>query len=197
MRRECSIGLLGRQRELGWNPVDPESPISTSIEIRRISAEEVRALRDLRLRALKDAPEAFGSTLAEMLAQPDTFWHDRAARTSAGGEQCLFIALERGRWVGMAGGTFDAEQPGVAQVISMWVDPSVRRRGVGQGLLAAVTDWSIRHGANQMQLWVTASNSPAIALYRRLGFEATGSTQAHPSISWLTEMEMAKPVTHK
>jgi len=172
--------------------MESQSHSATARAIRRIRANEALELRQLRLRALEDAPEAFGSTLAGMDAQPESFWRERAARTSSGGEQCMFIAVEGSHWLGMAGAFFVVERPGKARVVSMWVDPSVRRRGVAQGLLEAVTDWAKSHGATQVQLWVTQTNAPAVAPYRRAGFKATGNTQPHPSYSWLREVEMAK-----
>src|SRR5262245_23901545 len=49
------------------------------VEIRRIRADEGLRLRALRLRALADAPQAFGSTLAREHAFVDSTWHERAA----------------------------------------------------------------------------------------------------------------------
>jgi len=49
------------------------------ISVRRVRAGEWRALRALRLRALAEAPNAFGSTLARESAFPDDTWRERAA----------------------------------------------------------------------------------------------------------------------
>ena len=55
-------------------------------------------------------------------------------------------------------------------VFSMWVDPAVRRLGVGRRLIEAVETWAQAWGATQTVLWVFASNEPALRFYRRLGF---------------------------
>src|SRR5262245_22889432 len=47
--------------------------MQAEITVRRIQAEEWEWLRAIRLRALADAPMAFGSTLADEQAQPDEF----------------------------------------------------------------------------------------------------------------------------
>ena len=48
------------------------------VAVERVRAAEWRELRELRLRALADAPEAFASTLAREAAFPDDVWRQRA-----------------------------------------------------------------------------------------------------------------------
>ena len=52
--------------------------MQTKITVRRVGAEEWERLRVIRLRALTDAPMAFGSTLADEQARSDEFWRGRA-----------------------------------------------------------------------------------------------------------------------
>jgi GNAT superfamily N-acetyltransferase len=61
--------------------------------------------------------------------------------------------------------------PDTALVFSMWVDPRVRRRGIGALLIDAIDDWAERWGAASTLLWVFAANEPAIRFYQRIGFE--------------------------
>ena len=51
-----------------------------SLVIRRARADEAVALRELRLRALRDAPAAFLTTAAQAEALPDDEWATRARR---------------------------------------------------------------------------------------------------------------------
>jgi ribosomal protein S18 acetylase RimI-like enzyme len=48
--------------------------------------------------------------------------------------------------------------------------PSVRRSGLGRHLVQALLDWGAEQGLVTAYLQVVATNAPAIALYRRLGF---------------------------
>jgi len=71
----------------------------------------------------------------------------------------------------------------------MFVDKSARQRGVGAALVERVAGWT-QERADRLVLWVTCSNQAAIALYRRCGFEPTGSTRpvAHTPASAEQEM---------
>jgi GNAT superfamily N-acetyltransferase len=59
---------------------------------------------------------------------------------------------------------------GIAVVEAVAVDPTRRRRGLARLMLAALLDRVRSDGAGHAALQVMADNSPAIALYRGLGF---------------------------
>jgi len=52
--------------------------------------------------------------------------------------------------------------------------PECRRIGLGTALLERALDWARSVGIRKMNLEVFASNSGAIALYRKMGFEEEG-----------------------
>lgn len=163
------------------------------VRVRRVRAQEWEWLRTIRLRALADAPMAFGSTLAAEQAQPDEFWRGRAAGGAAGHDRATFIVERDGAWVGLGtcvlegGGT--GERP--AWVFGMWVDPAVRRQGTAQALLRVLAGWARERGADVLNLHVSETNVPAIALYERLGFRATGATEPLPHTPSVRENHMA------
>jgi len=147
------------------------------MEIRPVCAGEGLRLRALRLRALADAPDAFGAAYDEVLAYPDAVWQERATPSPG---RTTFVAEEDGQWWGMAigaGGDVPADAP-IAGLYSMWVDPAVRRRGVGRALVDAVAGWARARGAGRLELDVVAGNAPAIALYTAAGFAAEGPAHA-------------------
>jgi len=141
--------------------------------IRRIRPDEWASLRALRLRALTDAPLAFGSTLARESTFADDAWHDRARRGASGTDGVTFVAELDGRWMGIASGLpndSDAPDDPRAVLVGMFVVPEARGRGVGVALVEAVVGWARERGADGLGLWVTATNETAIALYTRCGF---------------------------
>jgi L-phenylalanine/L-methionine N-acetyltransferase len=65
-------------------------------------------------------------------------------------------------------------------LIGISVDPAFQRRGVGAALMAAMCDYADRWaGVLRLELTVFADNLPAIALYRRFGFEVEGTHRAY------------------
>jgi GNAT superfamily N-acetyltransferase len=164
-------------------------------ELRRIRSDEGLQLRSLRLRALADAPMAFGSTLAREESFPEHVWHERAAGGASGADRVTFIAERAGEWLGLASGIvnapIDPNDPGPF-LVGMFVDPAERGHGLGAALVDAVVTWARAHGAARLYLWVTATNDPAVALYSKCGFQRTGETQPLPHSPAATEFRMVR-----
>jgi GNAT superfamily N-acetyltransferase len=163
-------------------------------QIRRIRADERLQLRSLRLHALADAPTAFGSTLAREQSYSEEVWHERSLGTSSGCECATFVAERDGVWIGMVTGL--ANQQGQTKqstlLVAMFVATSARREGIAVALVDALTSWARNCGANQIVLWVTSDNNPAISLYQRCGFRFTGASKLHAHAPGLTEREMVR-----
>ena len=67
-----------------------------------------------------------------------------------------------------------ASNPLEVQLISMWVDPNARGRGVAGDLIRAVAGWAVARGSKRVVLFVQEANEPAQHLYERAGFRPTG-----------------------
>ena len=164
------------------------------VEIRRIRADEGLNLRALRLRALGNAPTAFGSSLAREQAFPESTWHERAVGGASGSDRATFVAEEADRWVGMATGVArhpeDLDHSPI--LIGMFVDPTQRGRGVGAALVKTVTEWVRALAAEHLYLWATSTNRPAIALYGKCGFRLTAETRPLGHTPSLAEVLMVR-----
>ena len=149
--------------------------------VRETVPDDWQALRDIRLEALRDAPTAFGSTYELEVLRGEAHWRDRIAR---GGTFLAFVPeVSATEPSGLIGGY--QEDPVTVELVSMYVRPRARGRGVGEALVAAVIDWAGQRNAAAVRLWVTETNAPALALYERCGFALTGERQPvpfHPSI---------------
>lgn len=154
------------------------------MDVHRVRQDEWRTLRDVRLRALADAPDAFGTTHAEAAVRTDQWWRDWAAKSAAEENQAMFLAWVDGRPVGIAGVFGDGTR---FDVISMWTDPSARGRGVASSLLEAAIAFA---GDAPVFLSVTETNETARRLYERHGFVATGLTEPLRSNPALTIHEL-------
>lgn len=149
------------------------------MEIRRLRSGDGGRLREVRLRALADAPYAFSSSFEREAVLGQEFWEDRVAESELGEDGVVFMAIDDARGLGMAGGFFVDEEREVAMLWGMWVDPSARRGGLGQRLLEAVAGWAQDSGADRLRLSVTdcQASTPAATLYRKLGFLQTGERE--------------------
>jgi len=65
--------------------------------VRPFEAHEWRTLRELRLRALADAPDAFARTLAEKEGRSDAEWSRMLAPSAASASQLSLVAERAGR----------------------------------------------------------------------------------------------------
>ena len=153
--------------------------------IRALDPAEWPAWRDLRLRALADAPHAFVQTLAEAAALPDARWIESTTRP----DRRLLVAESDGRWHGMAVVVVKAWQ---ASIYAMWVAPEARRLGVGRALVDAAVAWAGEQGAGVVELGVTPGNREAEGLYRAGGFAPSGGTRADSDAweRWLRPLVM-------
>jgi ribosomal protein S18 acetylase RimI-like enzyme len=130
-------------------------------------------LRDVRLRSLADAPEAFGSTHAREAAFDEADWRERA------GSNGWFVWDDGEEPLGIVAGYREpTAPPGQRHLVSMWVAPAARGRGVAARLVDAVVDWSREDGASELTLGVADGNEAARAAYVRYGFVPTGETFA-------------------
>jgi ribosomal protein S18 acetylase RimI-like enzyme len=146
------------------------------VVIRRVRRDEVAEVRELRLSALRGAPEAFARSYEEEAGQPPAFWEDRTQAAAEGDDVAAFVAVAGGRHVATAtclvGGA-----PGRAVLVGMWVEPPWRRRGIGSRLIAAACGWACTRGAPAVDLVVHLINEDARLLYERAGFVPLGEPE--------------------
>jgi GNAT superfamily N-acetyltransferase len=147
---------------------------NTRSQLERLGANDGLRLRAIRLRALLDAPDAFGSTYEEAVARTAESWSEQAS------ELPTFVAVVNGLDVGMVRCARSEADPATAWLISMWVAPDVRRGGVGGALVDAIIEWAQCHNVSRVLLDVADANQPAIALYARKGFQPNGEVSTLP-----------------
>jgi ribosomal protein S18 acetylase RimI-like enzyme len=145
--------------------------------VRRLRPDEWRAYRDLRLRALGDSPDAFGSVLDVDRQRTDAEWAERLA-SAADPRWNLPLAAEEGdALVGLAWGRIHPAEPETAHLFQMWVVPESRGLGVGAMLLDAVVAWAREVKARRVVLSVTCGDTAARRLYERAGFTPSGDPE--------------------
>jgi ribosomal protein S18 acetylase RimI-like enzyme len=139
--------------------------------VRRLAPCEAELLRDVRLRALQDAPMAFGSTYAREVAFEQAEWERRAAANAAGERSVAFVVEPRD---GLVVGAIDQADTELAHLYAMWVAPTARGTGAGRALVDAIVGWAIERGARRLETSVAEGNAAAVRLYVAAGFADTG-----------------------
>ncbi len=158
--------------------------------IRFIRADEWRAVKELRLHALRDpvAHLAYLETYEDAVARPDSFWEERAARGGDGAPGARQIVAEGpgGQWLGTL--TVLVEEPGTTDwaglpverrqgyVVGVYVRPEWRGSGLTEALFDAGLEWARGSGAERVRLIVHPDNGRAQGAYRKAGFAPSGRT---------------------
>ncbi len=144
--------------------------------VRRVRPGEGAALRELRLRALRTDPGAFATRYDDARAWPAERWASWAE-----------VVLVTEDWLGMVCGRL-REDPSVAWLFALYVEPAARGRGLGAALIEALAGWAREQGATALELSVTTNNPAAAALYARTGFAETGRRRPLPADPSRTEV---------
>ncbi|RNI18153.1 GNAT family N-acetyltransferase [Flexivirga caeni] len=154
------------------------------VSVVRVEPDGWERYRAVRLAALQDAPEMFGSTYEREIAFDEGEWRRRAERPAT------FLAVRDGVDVGIAGAyEFDAGWC----VMGMWLHPDARGTGAVDLLLAACADVAVGCGAWRLALWVMADNPRGIRAYERGGFAFTGERELGRDGRW--ELAMARTLS--
>jgi len=156
-----------------------------TLSVRRAAAGDEPVVRALRLAALADAPEAFGSTLERELARTAEDWRRWMSPGS------VFILYDEDTARGLVAGAAREDDPSVVQLMAMWVHPSLRGTGAAGALVAALVAWAGAKGAREVQLRVVKANARACRLYEREGFRQFGGEIVRPR-DGVVEIEMRR-----
>ena len=141
----------------------------SGLQIRRLETSDAALYREIRLEALKQNPEAFGSTFERENAQPLS-WFEAAL-----GRSDIFGAFLDETLAGIAGyvAQESPKQAHKALLWGMYVRSAARNSGLGKKLVAAVLSHA-RGRVEMVQLAVVSENVGARWLYNALGFVEYG-----------------------
>lgn len=129
--------------------------------VRRLGPDDWAVFRDIRLAALADAPDAFGSSLAREQAFTEDVWRQRVSGP-------VYVVEDPGPV--SVGGVFDND--GTPHVWGMWTHPDHRCRGHARVILDALIP-----AGTTAQLDVNVTNGGARTVYERYGFVGTGDLE--------------------
>ena len=152
------------------------------------TADDWAAYREIRLKMLTEAPDAYASSYAFEARFPEERWRERAANPL----QFMAYAPD-GRLAGTATGLPAADR--TVDIVAMYVAPEYRGQGCAEQLLDAVVAAARGRGARRLVMHVTAGNEAASRSYTRYGFVPTGRSWPMQRNPELTEVELALDLT--
>lgn len=163
--------------------------------VRRFAPDEWQLYRDLRLRALQESPDAFGSTFAHEVGRTDEEWATRLSRGAHSSRDLPLVAEVNGESCGLAWVRIGEDSPAIAHLYQMWVAPDRRGQGVGRALVECAVSWARSVGAREVVLDVTCGNSDAVRLYEGAGFAPSGDPKPLRPGSVLQSRPMRLPLS--
>ena len=153
---------------------------ASDVRIRRAHPDEWATVRDVRLAALADTPDAFSSTLGREARRSEPQWRSRIRAWP------WFLAWRAGAPAGLVAAVpEDRQRPArrrparLASRLHVGQPAGPRRR---RGRPAGRGGPGLRCGGRRARvtLWVALGNARARAFYRRMGFAPTGRQQVYP-----------------
>ncbi len=160
--------------------------MSDELTVIRVGLVDLDAVKVTRLRALEDAPYAFGSTAESEQLLTDEEWRSRLESGA------WFLAYRDTSPVGIVGAFTEVDRPGQRRLISMWVAPSERGSSTAADLVEAVISWAHEQEADAVTLWTADGNARARRFYERVGFVSTGRRKVLPSDPSLGAEELVR-----
>ncbi|MGE6260651.1 N-acetyltransferase family protein [Heyndrickxia sporothermodurans] len=143
------------------------------MNIKRLESKDAELYRNLRLKALKDHPEAFGSSYEEEKNHPIETFADKIHSDTI----FTFGAFDQKELIGIVTLVREVKLKlkHRASIFAMYVLPEKRSFGVGNALMTkAINKANELNGIEQIYLSVVSTNSHAKKLYASLGFEKFG-----------------------
>ncbi len=139
------------------------------IRVRVLDQDEWATYRDVRLRALRESPEAFVASAEEEEALEDQYWKDRMVRSRR------ILAQDGDEVVGVVsvGTGHRTNIPGAGELFGLWVEPPRRGSGVARRLMEKAATVGRQVGLKQLVYWVGTDNGRAVAFASSFGFRPT------------------------
>lgn len=148
--------------------------VQSAMSIRPLTPDDTPTYRELRLRALREHPQAFTSDWEDASKRP---LEESRQRLASAGVTFWGAFDERAALCGMVGleCSSRAKQWHRGTVVAMYVAREAAGRGLGRDLLRALMLHAKAIGLTDLGLTVTEGNTSALRLYQEAGFTEFGN----------------------
>ena len=152
---------------------------ATEIVVRPLNSDDWEAFRNLRLKALREEPIAYGISVDDEAGKSDEEWKSICSDAFHGNGKWFFVAEHEGKLIGMLGATelFGTHMRHQVEICSAFVEASFRKQGVLTemyiGLRRRLEEVPY---LEQMIVWVTLyENQKSKSLFENFGFILAGT----------------------
>lgn len=153
-------------------------------------SSDLDILRETILKSVTTSPGAFLATASQLEAEPPEYWENLLKSST-------WAVVQRGNHtLGIAAakppGKMDdyALQENACFIESVWINPSLRGKGVGERLVTYLIEQQRKTaGVQKFYLWVLEDNARAIRLYRRMDFKPTGQPSGLSEIQFIRSFD--------
>ena len=143
--------------------------MGTRIDVELLTSEQWQRLRDIRLRSLKESPDAFGGKFDIDNTFTENDWRDKIDTldfliASVNEVDCGLMSVE----------VLDGDYGATCWIGGCWSDPDYRGQGALRALFNFVDLHALEQGWHRQGLGVWTDNYSAIAAYKAIGFIDAG-----------------------
>jgi ribosomal protein S18 acetylase RimI-like enzyme len=147
----------------------------SKIEIVKLTSSDWQEYRAIRLRSLKEDPQAFGANYQSNFEYPEEEWKRRLENASKGEKNWLLFAKEGDKFVGMIGAFLEDGATDTATIVSVYVPIEERGKGVSNKLMDGILkELSQKDFLKKVKLAVNKDQKSAVSLYKKFEFEEIG-----------------------
>ena len=148
------------------------------ISIRFIRQVDVAAFKTLRLEALREHPEAFGSDYEENSRHPESFWIERVTKSIDDPVNCIVLADAGDELAGMMGvyRSHGVKNSHAGNIWGVYVRPKYRGKKLTDRMIEQAMQWCRSKQLRIVRLAVNVNNAAAIRCYLRCGFMVYGTS---------------------
>lgn len=160
--------------------------------VKKLSKDDWRGYRDVRLEALKESPDAFGSSYSENIGRSDQYWMNKLSLLDEKKEKNFFCAvLDNGNFISIGGAYQDNNNEW--NIIAMYAKKEYRGLGAGSLLFSKILDELRGKKVKKVFLRVNVIKVPAVSLYKKFGFKIikSASNQLLGDGNFYEEYEMS------